>query len=281
VHEDFLLEHAGLLVAYTDAVRASWDPAWGPFTPTLMRDFRHAIGRGLTSFLWVDRERRLVTKTPSVRNLDLFHTFFPDAQLLILMRDGRSVVQSCMDTFGWEFERATRMWRDGARAVARFIETTDTDDDYRLLRYEDLLEGLRPTLSDTLRFLGLDPAVFDFASAERLPVRGSSFFFGDQHRRVHWEPVDRDVSFDPKERWRGWDAATLNRFNWLAGDELERFGYGPVAGRWMVRDALKHRSLDGAWRAKIGSRRTAYRIRGVLGDLSRPLRTRFGLTRDP
>ena len=58
------------------------------------------LGDGLVSFLWVERDRRLVAKTASVRNVDRFFTFFLRAHLLILVRDGRSVVQSCMSTFG-------------------------------------------------------------------------------------------------------------------------------------------------------------------------------------
>ena len=35
-----------------------------------------------------------------------FFAFFPCARLLILVRDGRSVVQSAVDTFGWDFDTA-------------------------------------------------------------------------------------------------------------------------------------------------------------------------------
>ena len=280
VKEDFFLEYSNQLLDYTNSVRACWDPMWGRFTPKLMADFRRALGFGLTSFLWVDRDRRLVTKTPSVKNLDLFFTFFPDAKLLILIRDGRSVVQSCMDTFGWEFDRATRMWRDGARTIARFQRVAGMEGRYRVLRYEDLIDDLRPTLRDTLLFLGLDPGAFDFEAAERLPVRGSSAFFGPERRRVHWDPVHKDSSFDPRERWRNWSAASLERFNWIAGDQLEQFGYATGPGRWRIPEVIKHSSLDLKWGAKVASRRGAYRIRGILGDVSRPVRAKLGWTHD-
>ena len=44
-----------------------------------------------------------MTKSPSVAHLDRFFAFFPRARLLILVRDGRSVAQSAIDTFGVEF----------------------------------------------------------------------------------------------------------------------------------------------------------------------------------
>ena len=108
VREDLFLQYSDHLVAFTEAVRANWDPIWGTFGTELPYLLRAGIGEGLVSFLWTDRDRRLLTKTPNVRNLERFFSFFPWARLLILVRDGRSVVQSGMDTFGWDFDRACR-----------------------------------------------------------------------------------------------------------------------------------------------------------------------------
>src|SRR5918995_892484 len=156
VNEDFFLENADALVEFVSRVTESWDRMWGDVTPDVLQEFQRGLGDGLISFLVVDPHRRLVTKTPSVRNLQLFSTFFPTAKLLVLMRDGRSVVQSCIDTFGWEFDRAARMWRDGARAIAGFQNAATSAGAFRVVRYEDLMRDLRPSLTEILSFVGLD-----------------------------------------------------------------------------------------------------------------------------
>ncbi len=261
ITEDYFLYHADLLSAYTVAVQRSWDPNWGDFPPELTDVLQASLGRGLTSFLQVDPTRRLLTKTPSVRNLDRFRVLFPDADLVILVRDGRSVTESCMTTFGWDLETAARRWVRAANQIRRF-DTANRDHDarYLIVRYEDLLDDLAPTMSKLFRFLGLDPAAYDLQAAADLPVRGSSVHFGPDHSRVHWEPVPRTPDFDPRERWRAWSMSWQDRFIWIGGQQLRYFGYDsrpplpPTKGR-----AAKHRVLD--WRWRTSERTQADRVR--------------------
>ena len=93
VHEDLFLEHSDRLVHFVHDVCAAWDPMWGSFADFPEQLSAH-LGDGLLSFLRVDAHRRLVTKSPSVARLHQFFAFFPSARLLILVRDGRSVVHS-------------------------------------------------------------------------------------------------------------------------------------------------------------------------------------------
>src|SRR4029450_11031710 len=97
VNEDLFLDHSDDLVAFVSTVRAAGDPIWGTFGPDTTDRLYAAIGDGLLSFLWTDQDRRLLSKSPSVRHLDRFFSFFPRARLLILVRDGRAVLQSAMD----------------------------------------------------------------------------------------------------------------------------------------------------------------------------------------
>jgi Sulfotransferase family len=282
IREDFFLEHADLLLAYTSAVRQWWDPAWGVFPDDLPDRFHEALGDGLISFLWVDRKRRLLTKSPSVRNVDRFFTFFPGARLLILVRDGRSVVQSCMATFGWDFDTAARRWARAADEIRRFDEQhRHCGLPYRIIRYEDLVEDLDTTLSGILEFLELDREVFDFQAAARLPVRGSSVHFGPGRDSVHWEPVERDATFDPRSRWLAWVPELHQRFDWIAGPQLRHFGYdqAPPPPR-DARQVLRHHLLDWRWQTTVAARSLVFRSRVRLGTASRPLRRRLGLIRE-
>jgi hypothetical protein len=281
IREDFFLEASDHLLHYASDLQERWDPTWGVFEDDLIRQFYERLGDGLISFLWVERERRLVAKTASVRHLDRFFMFFPRARLLIVVRDGRSVVQSSMSTFGWDFDLAARKWAAAADEIRRFCaEDRPATDRYRLVHYEDLLDDLRRALSSILRFLELEEDTFDWAAAADLPVRGSSSYFGPGRDSVHWDPVQRTPGFDPKERWRSWSREMHERFEWIAGSQLRHLGYRsetePVVG---PAQALTHRFLDWRWQAKTATRVAIYRARVTLGTATLPLRKRLGLVR--
>ena len=260
VHEDLFLQHAHLLDGYASAVQRAWDPAWGTFADDVPGKLRASLGDGLLSFLWVDRERRLVTKSPSVRNLALFFRFFPRARLLVLIRDGRSAVQSAMTTFSWDFDTAAHVWAEGAEEIRRFDRAhQDSGLCYRIVRYEDLVDDVDRTMAEILDFLELDRDRFDFSAAASLPVRGSSVFLGPGRATVNWDPVEKDAAFAPKERWRDWDPASIRRFEWIAGAQLRHFGYqgspdGPTTALWPLRQHL----LDWRWRTGRFARRARY-----------------------
>jgi hypothetical protein len=247
VNEDLFLAHSDHLVAFVDSLHAAWDPRWGTFGADLLDQLRANIGDGLLSFLWGDQSRRLVTKSPSVRHLERFFAFFPGAQLLILVRDGRSVVQSAVATFGWDFDRACRAWAEAAQTILRFQRAESARAGrWRVVRYEDLLDDADGQLRMIFEFLALDPGRYDFAAARNLPVRGSSVY-GRREGTVHWQPVAKDPSFAPKERWRSWSAAQLERFDWLAGEELVQFGYAASSTRFTRVDAVIHTVRDWTW----------------------------------
>jgi hypothetical protein len=272
VMEDLFLENSELLLRYVSQVRGSWDPIWGDFPPELEEDLLRSLGDGLISFLWTDRSRRLVTKSPSVRNVGRFHQLFPEAKLLILIRDGRSIVQSCIDTFGWDFDTAAHRFSVAARELLTYMEAERASAERLVVRYEDLVTDMRTTMTGVLDFAGLSRDGFDFSAAEDLPVRGSSSHLGPGRTSVHWEPVAKGASFRPLQRWESWNEDRRARFEWLAGREARALGY-EVDGS-QPRPTL-HRLRDLSWHGKRWSRRFLYRLRGRLGPATRPLRDRI------
>jgi protein-tyrosine sulfotransferase len=280
VSEDLFLDCSDHLVAFVDEVRGFWNPTWGTFGADLPDRFCEGIGEGLVSFLWTQRDRRLVSKSPSVRHLDRFFAFFPWARLLILVRDGRSVVQSSMDTFGWDFDRACRAWAEAADTICRFQQAeSNRADRWRLVRYEDLVDDTEAQLQSILECLGLDVTRYDFEGARNLPVRGSSWF-GRQGSRVHWDTVPKDASFAPKERWRSWNVHQLERFEWLAGAQLRKLGYAAPEPQSSVVRSFGHTVRDWRWSAATTARWAIYRTRVRVGTASQPLRRKLGLLRD-
>jgi protein-tyrosine sulfotransferase len=278
VREDLFLQHADPLFGFVGDVRSSWDPAWGEFEPDVDRRLLAAIGDGLLSFLAVDPARRLLTKSPSAHNIGRVFDLFPRARVLVLVRDGRSVVQSCMATFGWEFERAAREWSSAGSEIVRFLDA-GPDGAVLLVRYEDLLDDLERSLRDVMHFLGLDPDRFDLEAAARLPVRGSSSYFGPGRDAIHWDPVERPPDFDPRVRWRSWSPAMLERFAYLAAAPMRRFGYDLEIEPRTAAGLAAHRLRDAGWWTRRTARRLAFVSRVRVGTATRPLRERLGLIR--
>ena len=173
-----------------------------------------------------------------------------------------------------------RSWAAAAAELRRFVNADQGrhDDRYLIVRYEDLVKDHRTSLAAIFRFLELDDAVFDFEAAARLPVRGSSAYFGPGHDSVHWEPVPRGADFDPTDRWRSWSRAQLQRFEWIAGDELRYLGYRcaaePIRPPYGI---VLHRIRDWVWNSRVAVRRLRFHARGRIGSATRPLRERLGL----
>jgi len=190
------------------------------------------IGDGLIEFLTSRiRARRLVTKMPGVRNLEYFFALFPHARLLLLVRDGRAVVESAVKSSGAKpsittYESAMRSWARGAETILRFDQAKKNSDfKYLIVRYEDLWGDVQGELHRIFDFLGLDVATYDFNAATSLPVRGSSVFRGHEEDKVHWRPVEKTMDFNPMLRWNHWSHVLHERFNWIAGEYLGPFGY--------------------------------------------------------
>ena len=262
------IRHLDHLARYTSAVYKSWNPEWqvdsaiGP-EAVLRRDLGDAVVRYLNRQMpdGVSVEapeadlhpvRRLVTKMPSVRGLPVFFDFFPHARLIVLVRDGRAVVESGIRTFGWDFEAASRAWADAARTVLDFLGSQATrETQYLLVRYEDLVEETEHTLRHILEFLELPAAEFDFEAAKRLPVFGSSDVREVGTRSMHWDAVPRQTDFNPTTRWHDWRPARQDRFLWLAGVGLKHLGY-PAQRRcrsgllWRIRNSF----LDLVWHVR-------------------------------
>jgi hypothetical protein len=253
--EDYVVAHSDLLERYVKSVYWHWS-LWKPpfevgesFEDLLCQ----SLGNGLISFLTSQiNEKRLVTKTPSVGNLEFFFKLFPQAYLVILVRDGRAVVESSVKSFGWNYEETMRKWADAARAILEFYENNKNFNlKYMILRYEDLYNNTAEEMRRILAFLGLEIETYDFDKAEDLPIKGSSVFHGQRKESVHWTPVEKTSDFNPLQRWSHWGRALHERFNWIAGQYLVQLGYdlqeySANQSLW----AIYNRGLDTKWRIR-------------------------------
>lgn len=256
IWEDYLVHYADLLALYADSVFKRWKRIAGVET-CLVDSLYQALGNGIVSSLAsLTGERRLITKTPSVNNLGFFFKLFPRAHLLVLLRDGRSVVESSIVSFGGIYEIAMRKWADAARTILHFEQANkDSNSRYMIVRYEDLCTDLERELRRILAFLELDVETYDFHAAADLPVSGSSELRRQGEAAVHWKPVKKTAAFDPLTRWSGWSQALHERFNWIAGPYQRQLGYEKkefkgIRFLWVAWNKLMDIKLAILWRIR-------------------------------
>jgi hypothetical protein len=227
IYEDYLLAHVDLLDKYVKRVSLHWNPEWG-VDSTYQNSLKRHLGHAMKTFLFRQASATVfVSKTPQVENLDQFPTFFPKARLLILVRDGRAVIESGINTFRWPWEWALQQWTRGARKIIDFENSIDgMQFPHLVVRYEDLVKNLEFEMQKILEFIELNIDDYDLEYASQLPVRGSSTLKsgGDS---VRWDVMAKPNAFDPLSRFANWSRAKHERYNWVAKTELEYFGYQP------------------------------------------------------
>jgi hypothetical protein len=134
-----------------------WHDRVASFFDSFQSEYAHSRGKSR----WAD-------KTPLYAvELDYIFELFPDAQVIHVIRDGRDVVASHRDTFGyWSAVKATVKWKryiDFARSVGKSCG----EGQYCEVRYEDLVRNTEAVLRRLLAFLGepWDPCVLDYDNA--------------------------------------------------------------------------------------------------------------------
>ena len=249
VREDYVLHHGYWLSTYTKRLKWQWGH-WGADTE-FVAPLSTNLGVGISNFLGALTDaKRLVTKTPSVVNINSFFEFFPHAQLLIIIRDGRSVVASGMSGFGWNFETASREWAKAARRIIEFEKRNQQFiNRFKIVNYESLNANTVESLKEIFDFLELDPSQYDFDQALETPIYGSSYM-KEAGEKVTWAPQEKKDTQVGKKRWDSWTAFEHQRFNRMAEKELSQLGYEPVEYSVSLMQALKHIVVEGSESAK-------------------------------
>jgi hypothetical protein len=204
---------------------------------------------------------------PSVRNIDLVPLLFPGAPIIVLVRDGKAVVESCVRTFGWSYENAMHQWARAARTILDFESWAAATGftGMRRVSYEELVADEAGTVGSLLDFAGLPRDTYDFAMIEKVPIRGSSVVRGSQGD-VTWKPLDKPAEIDSVDRTAGWDHHLHQRFDWLAGDVAEALGYRRDGGSGSF-DA-RQAALDARWSLETLSKQARNVVRRRLRRMS-------------
>lgn len=271
IWEDFALDDVRLLDAYIERTAARWPESWSVPKHLVAGEISAELGSAVVrSMIGVQQGKTTIAKTPSVQGLETFSRFFPDERLVLLVRDGRDVVESMVRSFGWSFERALHTWTVAANAIIRFRQRRARDEDrtWTLVRYEDVLNDAIAQVDRICDFAGLPGGQITAADVAKLPVRGSSTFATDDGA-VHWRPVTPDGSFRPTAHWSDWTRATHERFTFVAGQAMRDLGYaiGPSEPTGTIKQAVyRLQTLRNASGATVRNVRRATKVR-----LARPV----------
>jgi hypothetical protein len=246
IGEDFFVARSKFLRRYTQEVTSRWQPGW-------WWNYPHKLDAGSSEWAkWVDahieeegnlllqgigmallrylaseeKSKRLITKTPTTRAIKNFPILFPGGKALIVIRDGRSVIESAQKTFGTLFNDALDEWVCGAKWLLEFDKKYNKlfGKLYLIVKYEDLYQDTENQLRKLFKFLDLNADVYDFEGASDLPVRGSSQF-KNEIGQVIWTPVPKSEDFNPLKRWEEWETDKHMQFNQVAGRYMNRLGY--------------------------------------------------------
>jgi hypothetical protein len=199
---------------------------------------RFVLGAPFEAYARKYGKRRWGDKTPHyVHHVDTLIAIWPDARVIVLVRDGRDVALSLRRMpFGpnnaWA---AAEWWARGVRAGSAAQQRYP--DNVRTVRYEDLARDPAGQVPPICAFLGLryDADMLDLARADR------SRIVADQ---VSWFPTLFDgINTKAVARWQAeMPVRDQAIFASLAGDELARLGY-PVPTRPVPRPSRRRAEL--------------------------------------
>jgi hypothetical protein len=224
VFEDAWMAPSNLLMSYAQSVSGFVEYR---YRLSVEGSLLQALGTGLLHFAAQQTPgRRAVLKTPYSEGIHNFSRLFPDGRAVVVLRDGRDAVESMM-RMEWNlpFTRCVEIWRRGAERVHRFVQAHGTRGrNHAVIRYEDLFNRPKPTISAMLKFADLPLKGYPMKAAMCLPVRGSSFHFSDPETRFT-QPLPRTPEFNPIGRWKAWPTSRLRAFERAAGRQMRDLGY--------------------------------------------------------
>ena len=218
IREDWFLDQMEHMEMFIGSLENHWqNPKWGGDSYNL-NALKRNIGNTLTDFL-VDepaKTKTLITKTPSVKNLQYFSSFFPDDKLIIIIRDPRDIANSAFKTWKVKVRQTVEEWNQAARSIATFENTSNFN--YLLVRYEDLITDIESQIQRISEYLDSTSQAFQVHEINEIPVVGSS-------DKATWEQEQKTAQFQAMGKYMELPAKEKRGFKQLNPLLMEYFGY--------------------------------------------------------
>lgn len=193
-------------------------------------DFLALFGAMWVGYLYgeVPAGQRLLAKMAGVQYLDRFFQMFPHEQLLLLVRDGRDVVQSTLKSWpGLGFINVCRRWQKSATMVLACQQKfSGRDTAYWLVRFEEVLADPPRFVQTVCERFGLPAGDYPYDQIATIPVKGSSML-RPEGNNLSWEAIQKPRQFNPVGRWQSWTWWQKTLFKQIAGQSLIQLGYAP------------------------------------------------------
>ncbi len=199
-------------------------------------DYADAVRRVFQQYAAARGKARYGDKSPGyVLHMERLAVLFPEARFVHVIRDGRAVALSYVETkFGPKDVPAGALYWQRRVTIGRSSGAKLGKDRYREMKYEDLVSDPERVVRELSPFLELD---FD-------PAMLRYFEQGEQLRSETADPTaHQSLALPPTKGLRNWkeqmspkDAAT---FEVLAGKTLASFGY-EISGRRPTPGSLAH-----------------------------------------
>lgn len=191
-------------------------------------DFLTLFGSAFIAYLYsfVPEGKRMLLKVPDVQYLNYFLSVFPNENLLLLMRDGRDVVNSTIRTWPQRnFSDVCKLWDYSARMILghckRYADTRSKGK--WVAKYEDGVRDPVTFVKDACEHFCIDENKYPFDKLSEIPVMGSSSL--KHHGKVTWDPKEKPKNFNTMGRWKEWTRKKKQTFKKIAGWTLLDAGY--------------------------------------------------------
>jgi len=191
-------------------------------------DFLPLFGASFIRYLHtlVPQNKRLLVKVPGAQYLNHYFSVFPFESLLVLIRDGRDVVTSTINTWPQiRFSDACRRWDRSAKMILACHQLFSARDDYWMAKYEDAVRSPEAFVKEACSRFHLNPDIYPFEEINNLPVIGSST---TRKQGLDW--IKKPENFLPIGRWQQWSAWKKTIFKSIAGQSLIRLEYSQNNG---------------------------------------------------
>lgn len=227
-------------------------------------DFLTLFGAATMRYLLADvsADKTLLMKDPRIDQLELFPIAFPNEYLVLLVRDGRDVVNSTMKSWpDHSFEAVCQTWNSKAQRALDLLQKfggsttknlsenpvgpapspqptckgrgsysdfridsrSESPNRFLMLRFEDIVQNPGREMQKLCQSFVLPPDRFPLDAIGGLPVQGSSEY--QPAGVVDWQHREAKPGFNPIARWRNWNSSRKTCFKRIAGQALIDLGY--------------------------------------------------------
>lgn len=188
----------------------------------LLNSFRQCLSNYLKPTY--SNDKIVLTKSPSTLGIQYFDVFFPNFKLIVLIRDGRNVVESLAQSFNKDYLDSMKEWTKSANRIIEY-KRKKLEGSFLLVRYEDLNDNTEGEIRRILHFLNLSPKKMNWGNAMNKPVIGSSQS-SDTKGEVDWSKnIIKTEKFKPNERYKAWTWIMRQKYNWICGCAAKDLGY--------------------------------------------------------